>query len=187
MHFPPLLCYIKHTRYSIKIRWVKYDQIEKLRKHLIIVFCWFISAKIYFYCTILEILGLQFSFYTQTTIHTHTHTIFTSVYNNRLRISVHIVLAMYILIFTNIFFFTNELINIHVALKYTQKRPFNIFTENKSECLRQHSPLKWLYGYHKVSQMNVSRRKSLGGLESLETRVLRSTVGGGWGQGGVAR
>lgn len=120
MHFPPLLCYIKHTRYSIKIRWVKYDQIEKLRKHIIIVFCWFISAK-----SILIALFLRFSvsssaFYTQTSIHTHTHTIFTSVYNNRLRISVHIVLAMYILIFTNIFF-TNELINIHVALKYTQK------------------------------------------------------------------
>lgn len=121
MHFPPLLCYIKHTRYFIKIRWVKYDQIQKLRKHIIIVFCWFISAKIYFYCTILEILGLHFSFlHTNKHTHSYTYHIYISIYNNRLRISVHIVLAMYILIFTNIFF-TNELINIHVALKYTQK------------------------------------------------------------------
>lgn len=117
---PPLLCYIKHTRYSIKMRWVKYDQIEKLRKHIIIVFVDLFLQKSIFIALFLRFSVSISAFYTQTSIHTHTHTIFTSVYNNRLRISVHIVLAMYILIFTNIFF-TNELINIHVALKYTQK------------------------------------------------------------------
>lgn len=169
------------------MRWVKYDKIEKIRKHLIIVFVNLFLQKFIFIALFLRfsVSILAFTHWQAYTL-THTHTIYLHqyIYINRLRISVHIVLAMYIMIFTNIFFY--KWIVEHSTNIYT-KRPLNIFTENKSEFLRQHTPMKWLNGYHKVSQINVSRRISLGGLKSLETRVLRSTVGGGRGQGGVAR
>lgn len=170
------------------MRWVKYDKIEKIRKHLIIVFVNLFLQKFIFIALFLRfsVSILAFTHWQAYTL-THTHTIYLHQYTyiNRLRISVHIVLAMYIMIFTNIFFFTNELLNI--ALTYTQKDRSIYSPKINQEFLRQHTPMKWLNGYHKVSQINVSRRISLGGLKSLETRVLRSTVGGGRGQGGVAR
>lgn len=170
------------------MRWVKYDKIEKIRKHLIIVFVNLFLQKFIFIALFLRfsVSILAFTHWQAYTL-THTHTIYLHqyIYINRLRISVHIVLAMYIMKFTNIFFFTNELLNI--ALTYTQKDRSIYSPKINQEFLRQHTPMKWLNGYHKVSQINVSRRISLGGLKSLETRVLRSTVGGGWGQGGVAR
>lgn len=170
------------------MRWVKYDKIEKIRKHLIIVFVNLFLQKFIFYCTILEILGLHFSFYTLTSIHAHTYTynISTSIYLYKqiAYICAHCSSYVHYDIY-KYFFFTNELLNI--ALTYTQKDRSIYSPKINQEFLRQHTPMKWLNGYHKVSQINVSRRISLGGLKSLETRVLRSTVGGGRGQGGVAR
>lgn len=170
------------------MRWVKYDKIEKIRKHLIIVFVNLFLQKFIFYCTILEILGLHFSFYTLTSIHAHTYTynIPTSIYLYKQIAYICAHCSSYVHYDIYKYFFFYKWIVEHSTNIYT-KRPLNIFTENKSEFLRQHTPMKWLNGYHKVSQINVSRRISLGGLKSLETRVLRSTVGGGRGQGGVAR
>lgn len=169
------------------MRWVKYDKIEKIRKHLIIVFVNLFLQKFIFIALFLRfsVSILAFTHWQAYTL-THTHTISTSIYLYKQIAYICAHCSSYVHYDIYKYFFFYKWIVEHSTNIYT-KRPLNIFTENKSEFLRQHTPMKWLNGYHKVSQINVSRRISLGGLKSLETRVLRSTVGGGRGQGGVAR
>lgn len=169
------------------MRWVKYDKIEKIRKHLIIVFVNLFLQKFIFIALFLRfsVSILAFTHWQAYTL-TYTHTVSTplNLYKQIAYICAHCSSYVHYDIY-KYFFFTNELLNI--ALTYTQKDRSIYSPKINQEFLRQHTPMKWLNGYHKVSQINVSRRISLGGLKSLETRVLRSTVGGGRGQGGVAR
>lgn len=129
------------------MRWVKYDKIEKIRKHLNIVFVNLFLQKIIFIALFLRfsVSILAFTHWQAYTL-THTHTLYLHqyIYINRLRISVHIVLAMYIMIFTNIFFY--KWIVEHSTNIYT-KRPLNIFTENKSrvfETTYSNEMTKWI-------------------------------------------